>query len=429
MIIKRDRYLNKIISHRHNGMIKIITGIRRSGKSYLLFELYHTWLLKNGVNDDQIIRIALDDIENEKLHDPLELNKYISERIADEETMYYIFIDEIQYAISKEELKNKSSYIRIYGVLNSLLRRRNVDVYITGSNSRLLSTDVMTEFRGRGDEIRIAPLSFSEYLPACGMDHEEAWRDYTYYGGLPHILAEPDGESKIHYLNQLNSEIYLRDIEERYGISNRQGMEELMKVIASSIGSLTNPQKIADTFRSHGQKGISAPTIHDYLKYMQDAFIVQKAERYDIKGRKYISTPAKYYYSDIGQRNALLNFRQYEETHIMENIIYNELRFRGFNVDVGIVKTTEKKADRYINKQLEVDFIAELGSLRYYIQSALSLPDKEKIEQESASLIRIPDSFKKIIIVKDRIRTWRTEQGIAVMNIFDFLLEEHSLEL
>ena len=429
MIIKRDRYLNKIISHRHNGMIKIITGIRRSGKSYLLFELYHTWLLKNGVNDDQIIRIALDDIENEKLHDPLELNKYISERIANEEVMYYIFIDEIQYAISMEELKNKSSYVRIYGVLNSLLRRRNVDVYITGSNSRLLSTDVMTEFRGRGDEIRIAPLSFSEYLPACGMNQENAWRDYTYYGGLPHILAEPDGESKIHYLNQLNSEIYLRDIEERYGISNRQGMEELMKVIASSIGSLTNPQKIADTFRSHGQKGISAPTIHDYLKYMQDAFIVQKAERYDIKGRKYISTPAKYYYSDIGLRNALLNFRQYEETHIMENIIYNELRFRGFNVDVGIVKTTEKKADRYINKQLEVDFIAELGSLRYYIQSALSLPDKEKIEQESASLIRIPDSFKKIIIVKDRIRTWRTEQGIAVMNIFDFLLEEHSLEL
>ena len=427
-MISRDVYLSRLISRMNNGMIKVITGIRRSGKSYLLFNIFYKWLLENGVRDEEIIRISLDDIGNEKYRDPKVLYGYLLDMTPDEGKKYFVFLDEVQFAISRAELNDPDRGVLLYGVLNGLLRRENVDVYVTGSNSKLLSTDVMTEFRGRGDEIHIAPLAFSEYFPAHGKDKETALRDYFYYGGLPHILSEQDEESKVRYLARLNNEIYLRDINERYSIKNSNGMRELMQVLASSIGSLTNPKKISDTFQSSGQKGISAPTINDYLQYLQDSFIVKKAERYDIKGRRYISTPAKYYYTDMGLRNALLNFRQYEENHIMENVIYNELIYRGFNVDVGVVELNTKRNAANFYKQLEVDFVANLGSRRYYIQSALSIPDNEKMIQEQASLINIPDSFKKIIVVKDHIPLWRNEQGITIMSIYDFLLNKDSLD-
>lgn len=429
MEIARNVYLNRLISRKHNNMIKVITGIRRSGKSYLLFKLFKNLLMHEGVKDEQIICISLDDIESIKYRDPYKLYEYICSHLKNDILQYYIFLDEVQYAISKEELKEPEHGVRLYSVLNSLLKRENVDVYVTGSNSKLLSSDIMTEFRGRGDEIHIAPLSFSEYYPAHKGSKSEAWRDYTYYGGLPHILSESDDAAKIRYLNRMNTEIYLKDISERYNVTNVPAMEALMRTIASSIGSLSNPQKISDTFKSTGQSDISAPTISNYLKYLQDAFIIEKAERYDIKGRKYISTPFKYYYTDIGLRNALLNFRQYEETHIMENIIYNELRFRGYNVDVGVVKTHSNKNGNIQKKQLEVDFVANLGSERYYIQSAFSIPDAEKLNQEQASLTSISDSFKKIILVKDDIHLWRTETGITIMNIYDFLLDENSLKI
>ena len=428
-MIKRDLYLNRLISKRHNGMIKVITGMRRSGKSYLLFNIYYDWLRENGIEDDQVIRIALDDIENEMYRDPHALYERVLSLTSNGQRQYYVFLDEVQYAISAEELKDPGREVKLYGVLNGFLRRENIDVYVTGSNSKLLSTDVMTEFRGREDELHIAPLSFSEYYPAHGGSKEEAWTDYSYYGGLPHILEEKTEESKISYLNRLNAEIYLRDISERYGIKNSDGMRELMQVLASSIGSLTNPKKIADTFKSTGQKGISAPTISEYLQYLQDAFVVKKAKRYDVKGRRYISTPSKYYYSDMGLRNALLNFRQYEEPHIMENVIYNELIYRGFNVDVGVVELNTREKGENVHKRLEVDFVANLGSRRYYIQSAFSIPDQEKLMQEQAPFKSIPDSFKKIIVVKDRTPLWRNEQGVTIMNIYDFLLNNQSLDL
>lgn len=429
MIIKREKYLNRLISHMDNGMIKVITGIRRCGKSYLLFELFYNYLLESGVSKENIIAVPLDDEGYFDYCDARKLYEYITGKIKDDGQKYYVFIDEAQYSITREEMKNPDIPIRLYGVLNGFSRKKNVDVYITGSNSKFLSSDIMTEFRGRGDEIHIAPLAFSEYLPASGKDKYEAWQDYTYYGGLPHILVEPDDRSKASYLERLNNEIYLRDICERYSISNGSGMEELMKVLAFAIGSLSNPQKISDTFNSSGNKGISMPTISNYIRYLQESFIVQKAERYDIKGRKYISTPSKYYYTDIGLRNSLLNFRQYEETHIMENVIYNELIYRGYNVDVGVVETRTDENGKRVHKQLEVDFVVNNGSQRYYIQSAFSIPDKEKMEQEQASLVIIPDSFKKIIITSGNSKLWRNEQGVTIMSLFDFLLDENSLDL
>lgn len=429
MIIKRDIYLNRLISRMNNGMIKIITGIRRSGKSYLLFELFQGYLIASGVQEDHIIKVSLDDEDYSQYRDPNKLYEYILKNMEGKEGQYYVFLDEVQYAISKKEIKNTDEPIRLYGVLNGLLRRKNVDVYVTGSNSKFLSSDVMTEFRGRGDEIHIAPLSFSEFFPVHGGDLQDAWKEYTYYGGLPHILEERKEDDKVRYLGRLNSEIYLRDILERYEIKKGSGMEELMRVLASSVGSLTNPQKISDTFGSGGQKGLSMPTVSEYLTYLRETFIINKAERYDVKGRKYISTPSKYYFTDIGLRNALLNFRQYEETHILENIIYNELIIRGYNVDVGIVEVYATENDKRVHKQLEVDFVANLGSKRYYIQSAFAIPDIEKMRQEQASLIRIPDSFKKIIVVHGQTPLWRNEQGITIMNIFDFLLKPESLDL
>ena len=429
MVIRRDRYLERLISKQNNGMIKVITGIRRSWKSYLLFNLFYDHLLASGNPEDNIICIALDDVENEAYRDPYRLYSYIKERVQDNRGQYYVLIDEAQYAISKEEMKNPDEPIRLYGVLNSLLRKSNVDVYITGSNSKFLSSDVMTEFRGRGDEIHISPLSFSEFYPASGQEKSDAWRDYLYYGGLPHILAESGGEAKSRYLEKLNKEIYLRDMCERYGIRDEECMLILMKVIASAIGSLSNPQKISDTFRSSGNKVITMPTISNYLKYLQESFVVEKAERYDIKGRKYISTPSKYYYSDLGLRNALLNFRQFEETHLIENAIYNELIYRGYSVDVGVVETRVDEGGKKVRKQLEVDFVVNQFNKRYYIQSAFLISDREKFEQEQAPLVKIPDSFKKIVVVGNNTPIWRNEKGITFMGIYDFLLNENSLDL
>ncbi len=429
MEIKRDKYLNKLISKRNNGLIKVITGIRRCGKSYLLFNLYYDYLIHEGVSKDCIISVPLDDDDYIECCDPQRLSEYIKSRITETDKQYYVFIDEAQYAITKEEMKNSDVPIRLYGVLNGLLRKKNVDVYVTGSNSKFLSSDIMTEFRGRGDEIHIAPLSFSEYFPASGKDKYDAWQDYLFYGGLPHILAEPNNESKEAYLERLNSEIYIRDIVERYDIRDATGVETLMKVIASAIGSLSNAQKISDTFKSNGEKTISMPTISNYLKYLTESFVIQKSERYDIKGRKYIGTPSKYYYTDLGLRNALLNFRQYEETHLMENAIYNELIYRDYKVDVGVVEIRIDEDGKKLRKKLEVDFVVNQGSKRYYIQSAYALQNQEKLEQEQTSLIKIPDSFKKMIITSVNNPVWRNDQGITFMGLFDFLLNENSLDI
>lgn len=429
MEIRRERYLNRLISKKNNGLIKVITGIRRSGKSYLLFNLYFDYLISSGVPEKNIITIPLDDVDYEEYCNPHVLYDYIKSRIIDKNQQYYIFIDEAQYAITKEEMKDTDTPIRLYGVLNSLLRRKNVDVYVTGSNSKFLSSDIMTEFRGRGDEIHVSPLSFSEFYPASGKDKADAWLEYLYYGGLPHILSEADVEAKSRYLERLNKEIYLCDLSERYDLRNESGMESLLKVIASAVGSLTNAQKISDTFKRSGHKSISMPTISNYLNYLQESFLIQKAERYDIKGRKYISTPSKYYYTDLGLRNSLLNFRQFEETHLMENAIYNELIYRGYSVDVGVVEIRSADNGKMLKKQLEVDFVVNQASKRLYIQSAFTLPEQEKIEQEQASLMKIPDSFKKIIIVGCNSPVWRNESGITFMGIYEFLLNEDSLEL
>lgn len=428
MEIKRDNYLKKLIRKRNNGLIKVITGIRRCGKSYLLFNLYYDYLIKEGVSEDCIISVPLDDDDYIDYCDPRKLSEYIKSRITDSKKQYYVFIDEAQYAITREEMKNPDVPIRLYGVLNSLLRKKNVDVYVTGSNSKFLSSDILTEFRGRGDEIHIAPLSFSEYFPASGKEQSEAWQEYIFYGGLPHILSEPDNESKEAYLERLTSEIYVRDIVERYEIREAASMETLMKVIASAIGSLTNAQKISDKYNSNGDKLVSMPTISNYLKYLMESFLIQKSERYDIKGRKYIGTPSKYYYTDLGLRNALLNFRQFEETHLMENTIYNELIYRGYNVDVGVVEIRIDENGKKVRRQLEVDFVVNQGSKRYYIQSAYALPNQEKIEQEQASLVKIPDSFKKIIITGGNAPVWRNDHGITIMGLFEFLLNENSLD-
>lgn len=429
MEIRRDRYLGRLISKKNNGLIKVITGIRRSGKSYLLFNLYYDYLISSGVPEGNIITIPLDDVDYEEYCDPHALYGYIKKQIVDKNQQYYVFIDEAQYAITKDEMKDPNATIRLYGVLNSLLRRKNVDVYVTGSNSKFLSSDIMTEFRGRGDEIHVSPLSVSEFYPASGKDKAEAWNDYLYYGGLPHILSEPDNESKSSYLERLNKEIYLRDLCERYDIRDENAMKSLMKVISSTVGSLLNAQRMFDTFKSSGDKSVSMPTISNYLRYLQESFLIQKVERYDIKGRKYISTPSKYYYTDLGLRNAILNFRQFEQTHLMENAIYNELIYRGYSVDVGVVEIRTSENGKMLKKHMEVDFVVNQSSKRFYIQSAFALPNQEKVEQEQASLVKISDSFKKMIVVGENTPIWRNEEGITVIGIYDFLLEEDSLEL
>lgn len=414
--IRRDLYLNRLIERRENSLIKVITGIRRCGKSYLLFNLYYQYLLRSGVDASRIIRIPLDDEDYEELHDSKKLSAYIKERLSDD-GMWYIFLDEVQLCKGFE------------AVLNGLNRRENVDIYVTGSNSKFLSSDVLTEFRGRGDEVRVYPLSFSEYVSAYPGDKYEAWNDYFTYGGLPLILSRRTDELKSRYLIDLCRDLYLKDIEDRNNLRGDNVMSTLLNILASAVGSLTNPSKLANTFASNGIP-TTDKTISTYIGYLMDAFFISKAERYDIKGKKYIASPFKYYFTDVGLRNAQLNFRQQEENHIMENIIYNELLVRGFNVDVGVVEITERdESGKPARKRLEVDFVCNKGNRRYYVQSAFAIPDREKMQQEQNSLVHIPDSFKKIIVVKDNSKLWRNEEGIVIMGIMDFLLKADSMDL
>ena len=417
MDIKRDKYLNDLINRMHNGMIKVVTGIRRCGKSYLLFNIFKNCLLEQGVTASHIITIELDQRKNKKYRDPDTILDYIESLIEDDE-QYYIMLDEVQMLQEFEE------------VLNSLLHIKNADIYVTGSNSKFLSKDVITEFRGRGDEIHIYPLTFKEFMEAYDGDMYRGWAEYVVYGGLPLTVTMKTEEQKISYLTNLFKETYLKDIIERHHIEKTQELEDLVNILASAIGSLTNPPKIEATFKSAIQSTISLNTIRQYIEHLEDAFIINKANRYNVKGRKYIGTPLKYYFEDVGLRNARLGFRQVEETHLMENIIYNELRSRGYTVDVGVVEKrgTDENGKEYKN-QLEIDFVANLGSKRYYIQSAFSMPTEEKRIQEKASLINVNDSFKKIIVVKDVVNVTRDEDGITTMSIYDFLLKENSLEL
>ena len=417
MEIKRDTYLKKLIDRMENRSIKVITGLRRCGKSYLLFHLFYNYLLEQNIPDDHIIRIALDDDEHEELLDRKILSTYIKSLIQDDHT-YYIFLDEVQFVEGFEK------------VLNGLNRLENLDIYVTGSNSKFLSSDILTEFRGRGDEVRIYPLSFSEFVSAYDGSAEEAWYQYATYGGLPLILTRKTPEQKSKYLIDLMQKVYLDDIIERNQLRGSTIMENLVNILASCIGSLTNPNKLANTFTSNGMGNISDKTISSYIDYLMDSFLISRAERYDVKGKKYISSPYKYYFTDIGLRNARLNFRQQEETHIMENIIYNELLIRGFNVDVGIVEHVQTDSDgKRRQKKYEIDFVCNRGNQRYYIQSAFSMPDQEKAEQEQRSLIYTNDFFKKIIVVKDNIVPWHNELGILIIGLKDFLLKNNSLEL
>lgn len=414
--IKRNSYLKQLISGKQNGLIKIVTGIRRCGKSYLLFKIFRNHLLEQGVTPDHIISLALDDILNEEYCDPKKLVLYIKENIKDSQ-IHYVLLDEVQMVDN------------FVGALNSLLHIDNVDVYVTGSNSKFLSSDIATEFRGRGDEIRIYPLSFSEFLSEYNGAKNDAWRDYITYGGLPLILSLESSQQKSNYLHNLYQTVYLKDLIDRNGIKKAVEFDALTKVMASSIGSPCNPNKLSNTFKSVSNTDLSSITIDNYLGFLQDAFLLEKASRYDIKGKKYIGTLSKYYFVDMGLRNCLLGFRQIEETHLMENVIYNELRSRGYLVDVGVVETrTRTENQGMLRKQLEIDFVVNNGSKRYYIQSALSLPNEEKIEQEMASLKNVSDSFQKIIIIKDNIVPHHNESGILFINLYDFLLNREILE-
>ena len=418
MEIRRDRYLNQLICKQHNGLIKVITGLRRCGKSYLLFELFRNHLLASGIAQDHIIEIPFDSFENKPFRDPNVLYPHLKQRICDHESWYYILLDEVQLLDDFES------------VLNSLLRMKNVDIYVTGSNARFLSKDVITEFRGRGDEIRMHPLSFAEFVSAYPGTKQDAWNEYILYGGLPFIFNFPTPDQKIAFLKSLFEETYISDIVGRHHIRNRSELEDLLNILSSSIGSLTNPTKLSAAFKSIKKKTISNTTIKNYLDYLCDSFLLDNAVRYDVKGKKYIDTPLKYYFTDLGLRNARLNFRQLEETHTMENVIFNELKIRGFNVDVGVIiqyGTNEK--GNGIRRQLEIDFVCNQGSKRYYIQSAYALPTEEKMEQEQRSLMLTGDFFKKIIITKDTPAPYYNASGVLIMSIYDFLLNEHSLEL
>lgn len=416
MEIKRDQYLNALINRMHNGMIKVITGIRRAGKSYILFNIFQNYLLSIGVNPSQIITIEFERYENRKYRNADFVLEYIHSCLRKGE-QYYLLMDEVQLLPDFEE------------VLNSLLHYQNLDVYVTGSNSKFLSKDIITQFRGRGDEIHVWPLTFKEFMQVYEGDVYNGWAEYVVYGGLPLTVSMKTEEQKVQYLTNLFKETYLKDIIERYHIDKVQEMDDLLNILASSIGSLTNPPRIEATFKSLIHSNISMNTIRQYIEYLEDAFIINKAYRYNVKGRKYIGTPLKYYFEDVGLRNARLGFRQVEQTHLMENIIYNELKSRGYSVDVGVVEKREVDSNgKEKKKQLEIDFIANLGSKRYYIQSAYSMPTEEKRKQEKASLISVKDSFKKIILVKDVVKVSRDEDGIMMMNIYDFLLNKDSLD-
>lgn len=417
MEIKRDRYLNLLISKKHNGLIKVITGMRRCGKSYLLFTLFKDYLLSEGIEKSHIIEIAFDAYENKQYRDPDVLYPYLKEQIKDD-GMYYVLLDEVQLLGEFE------------AILNSLTRMKNVDVYVTGSNARFLSKDVITEFRGRGDEVHMYPLSFAEFMSVYPGTKQDGWNEYMLYGGLPLVLSFTTPNQKIAFLKSLFEETYISDIVGRHNIRNKAELEELLNILSSAIGSLTNPEKLAATFRSAKNKKISSNTIKKYIDYLCDSFLIDSAVRYDVKGKKYIDTPVKYYFTDIGLRNARLNFRQLEETHSMENIIFNELKIRGFNVDVGVIiqyDTNEK--GNSIRKQQEIDFVCNKGSKRYYIQSAYAIPDQAKMEQEQRSLMLTGDFFKRIIITKDTPAPYYNENGVLIMSVYDFLLNENSLDI
>lgn len=416
MEIKRNRYLNTLTSKKHNGLIKVITGMRRCGKSYLLFTLFKEHLLSDGIDEDHIIEIAFDAFENKKYRDPDVLYPYLKEQIKDN-AMYYVLLDEVQLLGEFES------------ILNSLIRMKNVDVYVTGSNARFLSKDVITEFRGRGDEVHMYPLSFAEFMSVYPGTKQDGWNEYMLYGGIPLVLEFTTPDQKIAFLKSLFEETYISDIVGRHNIRNKAELEELLNILSSAIGSLTNPQKLSATFQTVKKKKTSNSTIKRYIDYLCDSFLIDSAIRYDVKGRKYIDTPVKYYFTDMGLRNARLNFRQIEETHSMENIIFNELKMRGFNVDVGVImqyETNEKGSN--IRKQLEIDFVCNQGSKRYYIQSAYAIPDQAKMEQEQRSLMLTGDFFKRMIITKDTPAPYYNESGVLIMNVYDFLLNENSLD-
>lgn len=432
-MIERKKYLDKLISRKQNGLVKVITGIRRCGKSYLLFNIYKDYLKSIGVEDECIICLALDDDENIRYRNPLELGKYIRSVTSDESKEYYVFLDEIQKVVTiqnpyVEGVEDKISFV---DVVLGLMKRENIDVYVTGSNSKMLSSDILTEFRGRGDEIRVNPLSFAEFYNAFEGDKRDAWQEYYTYGGLPLVLAKKGHEEKAKYLSTLFDTIYLSDIMDRNSLAHEKNLlDDILNLISSSIGSLTNANKIANTFKSERQISVSHATVSKYLDYLIDSFLIYSASRYDVKGRKYIGSPYKYYFSDVGLRNARLNFRQQEENHIMENIIYNELCIRDFNVDVGIVEYCYKDAEKKSKRAyLEIDFIANKGSKKYYVQSALTVADEEKREQEIRSLKRVGDSFKKIVVVKDNIIPWHDDDGILYIGIEQFLLDENAMDM
>ena len=411
-IIERDSYLQKLINKRGNGLVKIVTGIRRCGKSFLLDPLFKDYLIGEKVQEDHIIKLDLDERRNEKYRNPDVLDEYVRNLIQDDR-MYYLLLDEVQKVDDFES------------VLNGFLHIRNLDVYVTGSNSKFLSSDIVTEFRGRGDEIRVFPLSFSEFTSAFHGTTDEAWQQYVTYGGMPRIVFCADEAEKSHYLKQLFEKTYISDIIERNKVQRTDILGSLVNILSSSIGSLTNPNKLLNTYVSSGVKDISINTINKYLGYLLDSFLIEKSERYDIKGKKYIHTPFKFYFSDIGLRNSRLNFRQQEENHIMENILFNELLFRGYNVDVGVLPIREGND----KKQVEIDFVCNQFNKRYYIQSSLSLDTREKTIQEERPLLNVPDNFKKIIVVKDSIKPWITEEGISVIGIKEFLLNKNSLDI
>lgn len=416
MEIERNNYLQQLILRKDNGMIKVITGIRRCGKSFLLFNIFKKYLLQNGVSGDHIIEIALDGIENEELRNPKTCYQYVKTAMRDNKN-YYLLLDEIQFMPRFEE------------VLNSLLRISNIDIYVTGSNSRFLSSDIVTEFRGRGDEIRVYPLSFAEFYSVYDGEYDDAWNDYMIYGGLPQVVGFQTERQKAEYLKNIFTNVYLKDVIERNGIQSMDGLSTLVDILASVIGSPTNPTKISNTFASERQMTYTNKTISKHIDYLEEAFLIAKSNRYDIKGRKYIGANLKYYFTDLGLRNARLNFRQQEPTHIMENMVYNELLIRGYNVDTGTIDVYETEQEgKRIHKQLEVDFVVNQGSQRYYIQVAYDMTSKEKQDQEFHSLRSIPDSFKKIVVVGGTAKPWRNEEGFVIMGMKYFLLHSDSLD-
>lgn len=426
-IIRRNSYLNRLIEKKENGLIKVITGIRRCGKSYLLFNLFYDYLVESGVSEEQIITIALDDDTFVRYRDPDELSKYIRAKIVNKE-QYYILIDEVQYAITREELKNPEN-TRLYNVLNGLMRLRNVDIYVTGSNSKMLTKDVLTAFRGRGDELKVFPISFKEYYDFIGGDKSDIYEEYALYGGMPLVLFKKSDAEKMSYLRGLFTEVYFKDIVERYDIALPDVLEELTDDLCSSIGSLTNASKIANTLQSVKGVKVSSTTISSYLNYLIESFLFSNAKRYDVKGKKYFEYPSKYYCTDIGLRNARLNFRQQEETHIMENVIYNELLCRGYSVDVGVVEIVERKDNKQYKKQCEIDFVVNVGSKKYYIQSALNVSDPTKMDTELRPLKNTNDFFKRIIISKTSQKPWTDEDGILHLGLYEFLLNENAIDL